>query len=318
MNVWGKVLLGLAIVLAAADAYLVAVLHAHRSKWQRDIEGKRASLAQTETALQEAQARVLDRQNELNRIDATWGRFRDNFENPQQPVFGNAHLDVAQARTLNAQDGTLAFSAGADAGIAAPAADKAPPVVHVFINEADGASRYLGELALTVVEGQQAAARLTQQPPLPNTAAALQQLQNQTLRVRKTIPASWRGLFDDYFARHAVINQRLDFQQNQLRIQNEQLTKSQAILAQRLAELNGDSQAPQGASEQVVEGLVVTIRDEESARNEELDVLDELRHEYARKIENLNTLVRQNQQAVSGLPDYEESLAKPDPRTVSN
>jgi hypothetical protein len=33
MNVWGKVFLGLTIVLAATDAYLVTVLHAHRNKW---------------------------------------------------------------------------------------------------------------------------------------------------------------------------------------------------------------------------------------------------------------------------------------------
>jgi hypothetical protein len=196
-------------------------------------------------------------------------------------------------------------------------AEKPQPLVYVFANQADGSSHYVGEFVLRDVQAGQTGMQLTQQPPLPTAIAALQQLQGQNLRVRPAIPPASRSLFDDYFARHAVINQQLDFQRNQLQIQTAQLAKSQAILAQRLAELNGDPQPPEGASEQVVKGLVVTIRDEESARNAELQVLDGLRHDFARKTAQLNSLVQQNQQTVSGLPGYEESQAKPDPRTAA-
>ena len=316
MSVWGKFFLGLTIVLAAADAYLVTVLYAHRTKWQRQIEQKRETLVQTETALQEVRTSVRNKRLALGRIEAIWGRFEDDLENPQGPDIGMAHLDT-QGRVLNAQDGTLAFGAGATNGILEPAADKAPPVVHIFMDEAEGASTYLGEFALTDVQADQSGGTLTQQPPMPTSVAALQQLQDQPLRVRETIPSSWRGLVDDYFARHAVINQRLDFQRNQLQIQTEQLAKSQAILAQRLAELNGDPQPPEGASDQIINGLVLTIRDAETARNAEQQRLDELRHDYVRKINHLNDVVRQNRQTVSQLPGYEESLAKPDPRTAS-
>ena len=310
MNVGGKFLLGLTIILAGADAYLVTVLYAHRTKWQQQIEQKRDAVESTEIAARDAEKRVITLKNDLSRITANWGQFR--VENS----VGAAHLDV-DGQVLNAQDGSLAFGAGTSVGIPEPAADKAPPVMHIFAETQDGGSQYLGEFALTTVQANQSGGQLTQQPPMPTSIAALQQLQGEKLRIRETIPSSWRGIFDDFFARHAMLNQRLDFQQNQLRIQTEQLAKSQAILTQRLAELNGDPQPPEGASDQVVNGLVVTIRGEETARNADQQELDRLRHEYARKIDELNQLVSENRQAVSELPEYQESLAKPEPRTAS-
>jgi len=304
MHVLGKVFLALTIILAAADTYLVAVLFKHRENWQTKIEGQRQTLATEEAKLQDTRKRVLGMQNELDRIQAIWGN----------------QWTVAQGgNVLNAQNGTLAIGAGAQLpGWPMPVPEKALPLVFVFSNEADGSSRYLGEFALSDVQAEQSGGQLTQQPPLPTSVEALQALQGQPLRIRETIPAAWRGLYDDYFARQAVIAQRLDFQRNQLQIQTAQLAKSQAILAQRLAELNGDAQPPQGASEQVVNGLVVTIRDEETARNAESQVLDALRHDLARKVVRLNQIVAENKEDVTKLPGYEESLTKPDPRTASN
>ncbi|MBL8851287.1 MAG: hypothetical protein JNG89_16515 [Planctomycetaceae bacterium] len=301
MNVGGKILLGLTIVLAITDAYLVTVLHGHRAKWQKQIEDRQGQLAQVETQLQDVSRKYREGAGELARIQTEWGRY----------------LNVPQGRTLNAEQGTLAIAAGAVAGLPEPVADKPFPIRYVFTNEADGTTRYIGEFNLRDVQADQSGLQLTQQPPTPTGITALQQLQGQTLRVRDSIPAAHRGLFDDYFARHALINQRLTFQANQLAIQSEELAKSEAILAQRMAELNGDQQPPEGASEQVVNGLVVTIRDQESSRNSELQELDRLRHEFARKTAQLEGLVRENQQSVSRLPGYEESLAKPEPRTAS-
>jgi hypothetical protein len=304
MHVLGKVFLGLTIVLAAADTYLVAVLYKHRDHWQKQIETKRQTLADEEVKLQDTRKRVLGLKNELDRIEAIWGN--------QWNVAGGGSV-------LQIQNGQLAINAGATLpGWPVPVPDKAVPLVYVFSVEADGSSRYLGEYALADVQAEQSGGMLTQQPPLPTSNEALLSLQGQPLRVRETVPSAWRGLFDDYFARQAVIAQRLDFQKNQLLIQTDQLAKSQAILAQRLAELNGDPQPPQGASEQVVEGLVVTIRDEETARNAEEQALDDLRHDLARKVVRLNQIVAETKEDVAKLPGYQESLAKPDPRTASN
>jgi hypothetical protein len=304
MHVLGKFLLGLTIVLAAADTYLVAVLYRHREKWQSQIETRRQSLADAEAKLRDSRKQVLGLRNELDRIEAVWG---------------DQWAATAGGSVLNAQTGTLAINGGPQPfpNWPIPVPEKPLPLVYVFSVEQDGASHYLGEFAMSEVQAAQSSGELTHQPPLPTSIAALQALQGQPLRVRETMPAAWRGLFDDYFARQAVIAQRLDFQRNQLQIQTAQLAKSQAILAQRLAELNGDPQPPQGASQQVTNGLVVTIRDEETARNAEEQVLDGLRHDLARKVVRLNDIVAENKEAVSKLPGYEESLTKPDPRTAS-
>ncbi|MFO1092343.1 MAG: hypothetical protein U0992_03385 [Planctomycetaceae bacterium] len=301
MNVWGKVFLGLTIVLAATDTYLVTVLYRNKSHYLQQIENRRNQLAQAETKFTDLSKRVQDKQNELSRIETAWGQF----------------FNAPQGRTLNAQQGTLAIEAGAQQGLLEPAADKSFPVLHVFANQANGGSKYLGEFALSDLQAAQSGLQLTQQPPLPTSVAALGQLQGESLRVRESMPAAYRGLIDDYFARYSVLAQQLNFQQSQLQNQTEQLAKSQAILAQRLAELNGDPQPPEGASEEVVQGLVVTIRDAETARNGNLQVLDGLRHDYARKIVELNDLVEKNQQAVGELPGYEQSRAKPEPRTAA-
>jgi len=317
MHVLGKVLLGLTIVLAAADAYLVSVLHGHRRHYLQQIEKRRTDLTQAETNASDLRKRVQEKSDELKRIQTQWGSFAVLGQGGKNKEY-RTHVDVPQSQTLNAQTGTIAIAAGATAGIPEPGPDKSLPVVHVFVNEADGASRYLGEFQVAELQANQAVLQSVEQPPLPTMLAALQQLQGQTLRVRELIPASSRSLIDDYFAQHAVLAQQLDLQRNQLQIQTQQLAQSQAILGQRLAELNGDPEPPQGASEQVVKGLVVTIRDEETGRNAELQVLDGLRHDFARKINELNGLVDENQKAVSRLPGYQESLAKPDPRTASN
>lgn len=305
MHVLGKFFLGLAIVLAAADTYLVMVLYAHRDKWQSDIEGKRQQLADAEVQLQDTRKRWLDLRTDLDRFKASWG---DQWTAAQG------------SSVLNAQNGSLAIAAGPQvfANWPVPIGEQALPLVYVFSTEADGTSRYLGEFQMSDVQAAQSGGSLTQQPPLPTAIAALQQYQGQPLRVRETIPASWRGSFDDYFARHAVIAQRLDFQQKRLETQTAQLARSQGILQQRMAELNGDSQSPMGASPQVVNGLVVTIRDEETGRNADLQTLDTLRHDLHRKVVRLNEVVSENKATVSGLPGYPESQAKPDPRTASN
>lgn len=317
MHVLGKVFLGLTIVLAAVDAYLATVLHAHRTHWQRRIESSRQQLEQVQGSLVEARKKALDRTNELNRIQNTWGSFVVRSSDPNVVLPPATHLDVPEGRLINAQSGTLAIRAGAAAGLPEPTADKPVPVVQIFATQADGTSRYLGEFALRDVQADQSAGVLTHQPPLPVEAAALQQLQTEPLRVRPTIPPSWRGSIADFFALHALAEQKLDFQRNQLRIQTEQLDKSEEILAQRLAELNGDANAPEGSSQQVLDGLVVTIRNEEAARNAELQQVDRLRHLYARKVAQLNDLVEQNRDAVSRLPGYQQSQERPEPRTAS-
>jgi hypothetical protein len=97
---------------------------------------------------------------------------------------------------------------------------------------------------------------------------------------------------------------------------DEQLAKSQSILDQRIAELSGDPDPPQGADQDVIDGLVETIRREEVARNADLNELYDLRRQYLRKTNRLVALIAENRAAVAELPGA-TAAAQPDaPSTV--
>jgi cell division protein FtsB len=295
MHVLGKVFLGLTIVLAVFDAYLATLLLGHRAHWQQQIEKAQTDYAQTHETLVATRDKVRGLELAVNRIQDTWGQY----------------WSVPQGRPLNAQVGSFAIGGGAALGIPQPPASGPAPIVYLFSEEADGSSRFLGGFRMTEVQADQASGQIPHQPPMPPEIAGLQQYGGTPIRVRETVPSAWRSALGDFYAQYAVAEQNLTFQANQLRIQNEQLVKSQAILDQRLAELNGDPQPPEGASQEVIDGLVLTIRKEENARNAALQVLDGLRHDYARKTNELNNMVAGNKSRVAELPGYEQSLEKP-------
>jgi hypothetical protein len=295
MNVWGKVFLGLTIVLAAVDAYLAALLLGHRAHWQQQIEKAQSDYEQTHESLVAARDKVRGLELELNRIQDTWGQY----------------WPVAQGRPINAQAGSFSLGGGSALGLPQPPESGPAPIVYLFSEEPDGASRFLGGFRLSEVQADQSAGQIPHQPPMPPEIAGIQQYAGTPIRVRETVPSAWRSALGDFYAQFAVAEQNLSFQANQLRIQTAELAKSQAILDQRLAELNGDPQPPEGASQEVLDGLVLTIRKEESARNAALQALDALRHDYARKTIELNNMVADNKAAVGGLPGYQQSLEKP-------
>lgn len=298
MHVLGKVFLGLTIVLALVDAWLATVLLGHRSHWQQQIEKLQTDYEQTHTRLVDARDQVRDLRLEVNRVRDAWGEY----------------WTVPQGRPINANAGSFAIAGGAALGIPQPPAQGPAPTLYFFSQEPDGTSKFLGGFLITGVQADQSAGQIPLQPPMPPEIAALQQYGGGPIRVRETVPSSWRSAIGDYYAQYAVAQQALTFQQNQLRIQTEELAKSQTILDQRLAELNGDPQPPEGASQEVIDGLVLTIRKEETQRNAGLQLLDDLRHDYARKTIELNRMVDQNKQLVTTLPGYDASLLKPPSR----
>lgn len=299
MHVLGKVFLGLTIVLAAVDAYLATILLAHQQHWSKQIADAQQQVETTHESLVAARAKVRSLELEANRIDDTWGQA----------------WTAPQGRAINANAGSFAVGAGAALGLPQPPASGPAPTLYLFTDEPDGTSKFLGGFRMTDVQADQSGGQIPHQPPMPPEIAGLQQYAGGPIRIRETVPSAWRSAIADFYAQYAVAEQALTFQQNQLAIQNTQLAKSQSILDQRLAELNGDPQPPAGASQDVIDGLVLTIRKAETARDGELQTLDVLRHDYARKTIRLNELVDQNKQLVADLPGFEDSLLKPPSRT---
>ncbi|MBT5017338.1 MAG: hypothetical protein HON04_01185, partial [Planctomicrobium sp.] len=135
--------------------------------------------------------------------------------------------------------------------------------------------------------------------------------------VRDTLPANWLATVADLEGQTTIANSKLGLQQEQERLINSQMTASQELLDQRLAELNGDADAAAGASQQVLDGLVETLRKLENERNLVLDEVHSLRVKLVNDYEDLEGLVAGNRRILeaqtSGLPPAGSNVADNNP-----
>lgn len=303
MHTLGKVFLGLVIVLAGLDAYFALVLIAHRDRWNERYEKAVSNYETQHAQLLQARHNVQDRRLKLNRLVDAWG---NTWE--------------ARGGLLNRDDARLVIEAGSATGLPGPNENGTNPIVYIFQDNGDAGSVFLGEFELVTIEADQSAGRLTRPEfgmEITNWPANGSGAQ---FRIRESIPSAGRTLFDELFVQYAQNEQKLDFQQRQLRIEGEQLAKSQAILEQRIAELSGDPNPPEGAHQDVIDGLVETMRREEVARNADLDRLYDLRRQYSRKTAMLDSLIEENHESVSELPGAASAASRPSapvPTTLS-
>jgi hypothetical protein len=299
MHVLGKVFLGLTIFFGLVNVYLSSVLLKNRTHWHEQIEKRRADFESARNARVDAQNNLRRVSLELDRIKTTWA---DSWTSNE----GGA---------LNLGNATFAVRVGTAQGMPEVVAGSPLREMYLFVEDDAGKSRYLGAFRLQQAQADQSGYSLAREYLYPDEGLAWQQVipaANAKWRVRESIPSSWRSGFADLDASYAVAMKHLDNEQNYLRIESEQLAVSQGLLDQRYAELNGDPEPPEGASQDVIDGLVLTLRKEETARNARLQHVDELRHYYKRRIDELNGLVQQNQATVNGLPGAQEASTRPD------
>lgn len=298
MHVLGKVFLGLTIFLGLVNVYLASVLLANRTHWHQQIEKRRADFESARKGRIDAQNQLSRVSLELDRIKTTWG---DAWTGAGQP------LNLANA----------SFAVGVGTAVGVPVVVAAGPLkeMYLFVEDEAGKSRYLGAFRHQQAQADQSGFTLSRGYLYPDEGVAWQQVipaANAKWRVRESIPSSWRSGFATLDSDWSVAMKHLDDQQNSLRIASEQLAVSQGLLDQRYAELNGDPEPPEGASQDVIDGLVLTLRKEETARNARLQRVDELRHYYKRRIDELNGLLEQNQKTVNGLPGAQEASTRPE------
>jgi hypothetical protein len=302
MHVLGKVFLALTIVFGLVDVYLTSVLLKHRTVWEDRIETRRRDFEEKHKARVDMQAKLSRVTHELDRIKTIWG------DAVTTAPGGGGFLNAANA--------TVRVAAGTAQGMPEVAGGGPLKEMYLFVEDEAGKSHYLGAFRLQQTQADQSAYTLARDYLYPDEGTNWQQVvpSNAKWRVRESIPSSWRSGFAELDATYALAMKHRNDQQDLLRIETEQLAASQGILDQRYAELNGDPEPPEGASQDVIDGLVLTLRKEESARNARLQLIDQLRHTYKRNIDALNKLLDENQQAVNNLPGAREAST----RTVSS
>jgi hypothetical protein len=299
MHVLGKVFLALTIVFALVNVYLSSVLLKHRTHWEKQIKDRRESYEKAHDTRISTQAQFSRVTHELNRIKTTWG--------------DSVTTGADGGQLLNAANGTIGVAAGTALGLPEVVSGAPLKEMFVFIEDDAGKSRYLGAFRLQQCQADQSGYSLARAYMYPDEGANWAQVipAGAKWRVRESVPSSWRKGFGDHDATYARVMKSLDNQRDLLRIETEQLAASQGILDQRYSELNGDPEPPEGASQDVIDGLVLTLRKEETERNAGLQLIDQLRHDYKRKIDRLNGLLLQNQTSVNKLPGASEAAARP-------
>jgi hypothetical protein len=287
MHVMGNVFLWLSVVLILVAITFSTMVLDVRSKWLAEVEKRQQALVQSGEELRATALRVRNLEEDLQRRVQLWGDV----------------WTAENSRPMPGDDGRIEIGAGSAAGLGrkAEAQGREPPAVYVFSEGPDGASEYLGEFRLTDVQTDRSAARLTRRP-YPQEMQAWPQ---GTFRVRENLPGDWRSTYADLEAQQVIAETKLRTQLLELETLNNQIRVSQASLDRRLAELNGDAEAPEGASQEVLDGLVETLRKFENERDQVLANVQRLRRQLDREYVRLRRILAGNRETVERM--YEEA-----------
>lgn len=279
MHVLGKVLLGFAVVLIIVAVFLTTMTLDVRSKWLDQVEKKQDQLAQSEVSLREAELKFQALEEELDRLAHLWGDAWDAPRSAPQPN-GNGVIE-------------LGVGESAGLGAKAKAQGKPLPAVHVFAKGPQG-SQYLGEFNIIDLRADRTAAKLTREPHQGEVAT----WPAGEYRVWEVIPPGDLTAISEIESQLFTSKSMLRFQQEELAILQKQIQASQESLDQRLAELNGDAAAPNGASQEVLDGLVQTLRNYEAKRDNLLGEVDQLRRKMDSEYVELQRVIAANKAKV--------------------
>ena len=294
MNTLGKILMGLLLACLLFATYLTTGALKARSTWLKKIGDKTTQIEQAQKDLASNKKLFEDARNLVHWENDTWGRAW------QAPNSGPSPTG----------DGSVEFGIGSNAGLAKGQTDPAKlPIVYLFATEAGSPPKYIGDIQLTEVRQDSAGGKLTRPP----YADEIQGWPNGEYRIREQVPHDYLDTIDDLRTQLILADQTVAHEQAMLKIQNEHVTASQAALDQRLSELNGKPDAAEKAGLDVKEGLVQTLRREESSRNTLVGEVDQLRRELSDKHLLLTNILAENLnqvQSVSAAPGKKASTKR--------
>lgn len=285
MGMLGKIFGSLLLVSLCVAFWLTGTMLAERKEWLDKISAKQLQLAALESG--EESVASVRRQFEVARNDLDWEV--DNWGQAwQAPNSGASPVG----------DGSIELGVGANAGLGRGQQDPAKlPVVYVLGPDAEGKQTYLGDFKLMEVRQDTAGGKLTRAP----FQGEVQSWPRGELRVREEIPGNFRNQIAELRTLALIAEQHVRQETDQLRIQDEHMKASQLALDKRMAELNGNPEAPEKAGEDVKDGLVQTLRREETARNALVKEVDALRRLISDKHLLLTKILESNNAVVRKL-----------------
>lgn len=278
MNKLGIIFGSLLLVCLFVAFWLTGKMLAGRKEWLDKIDAKQKQLAALESgpdSVASARRQFEVARNELNWENDNWGQAWQAPNSGASPV----------------GDGSIELGVGANAGLGRGQQDPAKlPVVYVFGADAQGKQVYLGDFKLMEVRQDTAGGKLTR-APFQNEVQAWPRGE---LRVREDIPGNFRNQIAELRTAAIIAEQHLRQETDQLKIQDLHIEASQKALDMRMAELNGNPEATEKAGQDVKDGLVQTMRREETARNTLVKEVDTLRRLLSDKHLLLTKILAEN------------------------
>lgn len=290
MNNWGIGAIVGVIIGAVLGVVFTTKLLAIQNKWLTDLESKQAKLVQSADQLAKARTAVNQAEAELVSLTHEWGEI---FPGANSGPVGPGVVQIGVVGP----------------GAKEQAQGKALPFVYPFLVGQDG-STFLGEFKIEQVQQDSIVARLTRDL-MPNE---MQKWAQGLYRTRNNLPASWKAILTSLNSDYIITQDLLRAQRLQLQTLTGQIQDSQQVLDRRMSELSGNAAPPEGASQQVIDGLVQTLRSLDEERNQSLGEVDRLRKQLDKAYVDLEQTLEANKQKAEQLKS--SSASAPQPRTA--
>jgi hypothetical protein len=276
MSRLGLVCLILVLLGLGAESYIAAKLGLRRGEVEDQL---RKAIADTETAttgLAKAKVELGDSQQKLQSVKVGWG-YEWNF-----PAGGNAgSVQVVQGRLAVNGLGTSNGLTRRQITDASGQARELAPVVHVFTDNGQGGSRYIGEFSADISPN---GLNETTCVLIPTWAASPEEQQTWNfagaVRMRSQTPAGERSAVEHLHQTIQLTYSQIT--QTGLRTEEQKrlTTAAEEALQARKNELLGDSAAAENPDHPEYKlGLVQTLVDVEEERNAVQFAVDELRRQ---------------------------------------
>ncbi|MEW4489306.1 hypothetical protein AB1L42_14585 [Thalassoglobus sp. JC818] len=281
MHLYGKIFLWMAVVILIPAILLTTMALDIRSKWQAEVKQRQEKLKTSEQQLAEMRLTVRNLEEELQQESHLWGEV----------------WQAPGSRSLLLNDGIprFDFGVGQNAGLGV-GPDSQSPTVFAFVEPQPGeSSRFLGEFEIGDLKAARSGGRLLRNPYPGEIQTWPQQ---GKVHLRQTLPGSWGSAIAQLESSIIIANSKLETMKINEEIASRQIQNSEESLDQRLAELNGDGNAAAGASEEVLNGLVETLRKYDSERNSLLEKVQELRRKVVNDYLSLTQQISENRDEV--------------------
>ncbi|HBN74707.1 MAG TPA: hypothetical protein DD473_02570 [Planctomycetaceae bacterium] len=292
MHITGKIFAFLTLCLAVAAIILTAKTLDKQNEWNRRVEKARddyeASLAKLPDV--ENKANQLEEEITLSRLG--WGRHWNDVEVTASPNIARGLINIGIGRN----EGLVQTTATGDQY----------PQMYAFQENADGTMSYVGEFRVTQVDVNRAALQLSR---TPREGEVNNWNFNNKWRFRDALPPAKRKSVSELLLKMTTVEQRLSDRRQFLSIQQDSLAAAKTALQNRMNELNGDPQAPEGAGDEYSKGLVATMNAAEEKRNAALAEVQKLRGELANLHARFEKLLSENSEMENKLSSQSKTAS---------